>query len=234
MEVEADEDEHEENTRRADWLFQLTGKISKSWKRRWVVLADNTLSIAKTETAKPSRFIDVCFSSAKVPQRREKKDKREYIFHVITRDSTYQFAAASGPVMLEWITAIQNAQARLMAVRLQYSLKTTPPRRATAPPAVVVGGALATSTSRDEQEASKLVEKHREAVLALLKVAGNKACADCGAKGTHSQHPAHSPIPYSIAFIPPIYCPQLTRARTQPLFPLHLSTATHLTSRRPH
>ena len=115
MEVEEDEDEgehNEENTRRADWLFLLTGKISKSWKRRWVVLADNTLSIAKTETAKPSRFIDVCFSSAKVPQKsgKEKKEKKEYIFHVITRDTTYQFAAPSGQLMLEWITAIQNAQ----------------------------------------------------------------------------------------------------------------------------
>ena len=201
VEAEADEDEHEENSRRADWLFQLTGKISKSWKRRWVVLAENTLSIAKTETAKPSRFIDVCFSSAKVPQRRDKKDKREYIFHVITRDSTYQFAAASGPVMLEWITAIQNAQARLMAARLQYSLKTTP-RRATAPPAPA-SGALAASASRDEQEANRLVEKHREAVLALLKVAGNKACADCGAKGTLSRTharalSAHSPIYHSL------------------------------------
>jgi hypothetical protein len=59
VEVDEYEDElPEEPAKRSDWLFMLTGKISKSWKKRWVVLADNTLSISKTDTAKPIRFID--------------------------------------------------------------------------------------------------------------------------------------------------------------------------------
>ena len=92
---------------------------------------------------------------------------------MVTREATYQLAAETGQAMLDWITAIQNAQARLMAARLQYSLAAKKPG----------GGTTLTPPTKEEEEAHRLVEKTRSLVLGLLKLPGNKTCADCGAKG---------------------------------------------------
>src|SRR5690348_11621673 len=93
--------------------------FKKDWKRRWVALKDNALSVSKTEVsisfegpanlqqkAKPLQFIDVCFCLAKVASKKKKR-KKAILFegplcevHFLRTTSSSSSRARNGSILL--------------------------------------------------------------------------------------------------------------------------------------
>jgi len=128
--------------------------LLKNGKKFWAVLDGNTLTLANVKGEEPKDFIDVCFCSPKLLNQKIKKS--DYTFTIHTINGNYILSAETGENMLAWISAIQDAQVRLMTARLEYSVleKRQP--------------------NNDEKE------KNRAVIISLMKQPENCKCADCG------------------------------------------------------
>eukprot|EP00771_Trimastix_marina_P000371 gnl/Trimastix_PCT/1390.p1 GENE.gnl/Trimastix_PCT/1390~~gnl/Trimastix_PCT/1390.p1 ORF type:complete len:202 (+),score=35.43 gnl/Trimastix_PCT/1390:43-648(+) len=94
------------------WLTKQ-GHVRKSWKTRWFVLQENTLSYYQNKNAKPSGVIDLRGAAVKSG---EDQTRRNYCFHIYYPNKRgakeFFICAENGLEMNEWVTAI-NAASKL-------------------------------------------------------------------------------------------------------------------------
>jgi len=147
------EDVQEATVHKEGYLYKLSGILTKKWKKRWAVLDENTLTLATEKGGDQKDFIDVCFCSAKLLKQKIKKV--EYVFTIHTCNGNFVLSSDTGENMLSWISAIQDAQVRLMTARLEYSVL------------------------EKRQPIADEKEKNRAAVITLMKQSENSKCADC-------------------------------------------------------
>eukprot|EP01103_Thecamoeba_quadrilineata_P016212 TRINITY_DN5356_c0_g1_i1.p1 TRINITY_DN5356_c0_g1~~TRINITY_DN5356_c0_g1_i1.p1 ORF type:complete len:591 (+),score=115.87 TRINITY_DN5356_c0_g1_i1:76-1848(+) len=135
-------------------LLQYKNKNSVSWKKRWVVLKNEFLTVYKTNTDKTLiTKIDVLLCSARVADLKSKK--KPHCFEVVHASSmdTFHFATDTLEDRDVWIREIQLAQCSLMTSTLDHS-------------------SLPKET--DKSTDSSMHE--------LLLIPGNQSCADCNDK----------------------------------------------------
>lgn len=143
--------------------------LGTRWKPRWVVLANDSLSVYSNEGDEdkkdPIHNFEVIFCQPKVV----KAEKVKYVFEIVGPTQSIQFSALSSVELLEWIQAIQEAQTILMQSYLQYNM-----------------GSISTNTTKSkttddyESQVSMELEKSKKMLATVMKLSGNDICADCG------------------------------------------------------
>lgn len=146
------------------------GGLFNKWKQRWVVLANDSLSVYKQEEdeekqgKEPMHSFEIIFCQPKVVQ----SEKGKNIFEIHAPGRTIQFGASSSVVLLEWITCIQETQTALMQSYLQYNLNASNKK-------------AEDGDSENKQQLELELEKSKKKLADIMKLPGNNQCADCGA-----------------------------------------------------
>lgn len=139
------------------------------WKPRWVVLANDALSVYSSEGDEdkkdPIYNFEVIFCQPKVV----KAEKVKYVFEIMGPTQSVQFSAVSSVELLEWIQAIQETQTVLMQSYLQYNMGS-----------ISTNVAKSKTTDDYESQVSLELEKSKKMLARVMKIPGNDVCADCG------------------------------------------------------
>jgi hypothetical protein len=98
------------------FVIKKEGKLTKkgavvtNWKERWFVLSENQLTYAKKKGDNIIRSIPL----AKVGDCRiDEKKRKDFLFHVITKERTFECKAKTQKEMEEWVDKIKECLAAL-------------------------------------------------------------------------------------------------------------------------